>query len=1217
VSRNLPKRRRIVPKKDWDKGGVSEIIGNLLILAITVTLFTSVLYFVYALPTPNEEVYTDFSSNLTVYDNNTALITIKHEGGQTLEEYRTGIYLIVDGTSYALKVSSGGRGEKWTAGQVWTYLFNETGQPIYPSTQIRMMIVDIVANTMIWDSSLNGQQGEFPPIIKERGILETPAYDGDSIHFYAKVVDPDGDLDSSLVYLDASSIGLSNNISLSDSNGDGIFVSTNFTARSSWNNDVVTFYAWDLGGHKAIGRTTLSVLPSGNGGGGNGGNGGGPGNLNYSGLQGFAFFEYVDWLENGYNANATTIFHKGERIVCVVSSIFLVNTQTENIFLVMDPETKVIIDSQSSPVNGFESWEFVLGYYMYTAEIDSGVLEGDNKYLVQIYLRDNWVPNNIFYATEMLTIWEEEDPDSVLPSFRTYADVNCTTSKAYFSTKDLVYVEIKMKYPESGTWDRWAGDVELRDFFWNIQLKRTPAEGKVGTQPSAWNGPVSNVWKINDLSKGWVYRFAINLANATYQEPYIPGNNSYVLRYDMFSAGNESYSLSRLIYVDAPKFKMDIVASVYPGSPSAWSAKDNIKYYRNDNQWNPPEVIEGLPEGNDKPASTLVRIGDINLDGKSDVVGIVKIPYNQETAKEYKIYVYLTVPSGEWTRKLITTTTSVPTALELGNMDKDSDLDVVVGYHDGDVYFYRNDGLWTPVPVDLTNPARVTSMRVGDLDTYSPEGAQRSLDIVIGRDSGGLTAYKNLNGIGTSWTRLDFTGGTLSYQKDTADGEILIQGSVVGDYKNTTSQNGMFEKITETTGTIKQYSIPTHEDPSTDAGDSIGHLAINDGEDYTVGKDRLLYIDGWDPSGIVEVDILSLKFKVRYQTDYNGADWIYWGNESEGPIHPAINIQKSSVYVDAEFDLTDLVNLSDYNNITSLNFRFENNGNRAVVFEYWALEVELESGSYFLEQVWTFDSVPEGAHQLNVLGNRSDYGGDNYVFYYSYDNITYNQLLTVTATVPSMYTALLGGTTEGTIYIKAQDSDRSSDLTPQTLWVDYLMINTTVVTGGAIGSILGVSIEDMNSVGRNEIVMLDDYGKIYWGYVNALGNALIMMNIPTANEGIFANAIGLATGPFVGGDTLKDIAVSTSTNTYIIQQTSIDVYDYNPRVVSVAAGTDYIIMHGGDVNGDGRTDVLLATENMILLFINTGDTFSLWERFVVDVVETSITDVSIGRTITY
>ncbi|MEF8873329.1 MAG: CARDB domain-containing protein [Candidatus Thermoplasmatota archaeon] len=67
-----------------DEGGVSEVLGTILVLAITVVLFTSVFAAVTQLEAPEERDHADLDARME-RDNATAYIFINHTGGGTLE----------------------------------------------------------------------------------------------------------------------------------------------------------------------------------------------------------------------------------------------------------------------------------------------------------------------------------------------------------------------------------------------------------------------------------------------------------------------------------------------------------------------------------------------------------------------------------------------------------------------------------------------------------------------------------------------------------------------------------------------------------------------------------------------------------------------------------------------------------------------------------------------------------------------------------------------------------------------------------------------------------------------------------------------------------------------------------------------------------------------------------------------------------------------------
>lgn len=64
--------------------GISEVIGTILILAITVVLFSSIFYYVAVMPPPQSQIYSSFVSNYQINSNGTFNITITNYGGESL-----------------------------------------------------------------------------------------------------------------------------------------------------------------------------------------------------------------------------------------------------------------------------------------------------------------------------------------------------------------------------------------------------------------------------------------------------------------------------------------------------------------------------------------------------------------------------------------------------------------------------------------------------------------------------------------------------------------------------------------------------------------------------------------------------------------------------------------------------------------------------------------------------------------------------------------------------------------------------------------------------------------------------------------------------------------------------------------------------------------------------------------------------------------------------
>ncbi|NLI74535.1 MAG: type IV pilin [Euryarchaeota archaeon] len=135
-----------------DRGAVSEVIGSLLILVITVALFSGIIIFVHSMDVPPDNIYASFIGNIIVEDDG-ASIEIIHRGGYPLENYRTDIHLHV-GEKYELcKIEEGlSSADKthgvWNIGEVWKHSLNDTDK----SVPVSVMIIDTKTNIIIWEA---------------------------------------------------------------------------------------------------------------------------------------------------------------------------------------------------------------------------------------------------------------------------------------------------------------------------------------------------------------------------------------------------------------------------------------------------------------------------------------------------------------------------------------------------------------------------------------------------------------------------------------------------------------------------------------------------------------------------------------------------------------------------------------------------------------------------------------------------------------------------------------------------------------------------------------------------------------------------------------------------------------------------------------------------------------------------------------------------------
>jgi FlaG/FlaF family flagellin (archaellin) len=290
-----------------DESGVSEVIGTILILGMTVVLFSTIIIWVTNIPTPTAQTRIDMESTLTPVTDAFGAeigvnITIRHLGGDSLGPLDTRVYVssqrltnpiktdrvLIHRWNGALVTPSGlldGTNGVWEAGERWAYK-NFT---LRSSDSITVTIVDLTKSTVVWTATVTSAVGARPPIFVDKwadGIPSTsgvdPVQERVGFSLYARVIDPDGDLNVNSVYAQFSVwFGTGNACEqpqkMRDDGvppdrvaRDGIFsLGPSICTIPSlfWDGSIILLNATDLQGHTSTTRLVLTVGPQLSGGG--------------------------------------------------------------------------------------------------------------------------------------------------------------------------------------------------------------------------------------------------------------------------------------------------------------------------------------------------------------------------------------------------------------------------------------------------------------------------------------------------------------------------------------------------------------------------------------------------------------------------------------------------------------------------------------------------------------------------------------------------------------------------------------------------------------------------------------------------------------------------------------------------------------------------------------------------------------------------------------
>ncbi len=219
LSRATPRRLGRVRR------GVSEVIGTILILALTVVLFSSIFYFVSTLPSPPGSSTSQFSAVLGISGGTSPIetnINITYQAGPTLSSAAVAIYLSSNlhggnfactrtgtyGNPYTPTQALAGGPSIWTAGQTWTLVL-KVGTTVCPGgslsaagDNVTVSIVNTGSNTLLFHVVLPGTTPNIPPIFTNYGVFQNNPGNSQPYTVYTSI--RSSDLNYNSVYVNSS-----------------------------------------------------------------------------------------------------------------------------------------------------------------------------------------------------------------------------------------------------------------------------------------------------------------------------------------------------------------------------------------------------------------------------------------------------------------------------------------------------------------------------------------------------------------------------------------------------------------------------------------------------------------------------------------------------------------------------------------------------------------------------------------------------------------------------------------------------------------------------------------------------------------------------------------------------------------------------------------------------------------------------------------------------
>lgn len=626
-----------------DKGGVSEVVGNILILMITVILFSSIVMYVDQIPVPETTTKVDFAATIAFETSGTttASLTVTHAGGVSMRAVDTAILLHIDSTTqyYTLSEDADFDHIAWYMGIDWTKNFTVPS----PASEITVTVIDLAKSVSVWVSQVSGGTGGNAPIVLQRyadALAGTPSADQVLLHgnfsLFAKVIDLDNDLDSSSVYVDATNIGGGSEKYADAETSDGWF-RFDFESEGGFVSDVtdvdgkiVKFYASDDGGHTTISSYMMSatVLPS---------------DIYYVDVATLPFEgglpSYITWMSDGqglgiYHAdndtgaiNVTrpdTVFVKDEKVFIRVASLRLGDIGGTNSLVFVDTRTGFIYTpnytGSSSASLPFYEISSAGGAFMYECQFNTIGLP-PSAYSASISLKSSGSVTAIFKTTQTITIGQLGSSITFSPDLWLFSDeerdVPWGTKTQPFdlsvATTNQVFVSVKVQDAASSP-DPSVDDVRIIDMRGDTQLEGTPPSGSMLT-----------AWVANPVpSDSQTYEFMIDL-RLNNGDQWIGGTHAYTLKISRFADVNEGvYSISKMIYVTANTAKADFFIGGAGFVTGTANFVDPQYLYQvvNNNFFSLRSLYDysNAPSAADCYATSALALADIDGDGDRDIL---------------------------------------------------------------------------------------------------------------------------------------------------------------------------------------------------------------------------------------------------------------------------------------------------------------------------------------------------------------------------------------------------------------------------------------------------------------------------------------------------------------------------------------------------------------------------------------------------------------------
>jgi hypothetical protein len=713
-----------------DLKGVSEVISNLLILSMTVVLFSGIAIFVSNLPSPADLPSADFRLDVEE-QNESSYLRIVKKCGDALHPGAVRIVMISGQASEVHELAHGGVVADWDTGESWVAPLPSGAR------ETRVLIYETAKGNVIWDSRacVAASNEAIQPFFSKTGFSSSPAKEGQANTIVARVVDPSNRLDRTSVRLDGRAIGLPSGMRMGDEDMDGIYETESLAPSMGWDGVTCALSAMDIDGAALAGSVALEVEPSTEA-------SSPPGSLYRNGDHLVGMFSAGEWAAQEFAAPQRQAFASTSLVTVVFASRSMAEPSELNSLRIISSRDGREASEAPELAEGMRPAGFRDGYYVFTCTfLISDAIEAAGAYNLVAVLRE--AQSEDAQASFSLPFAVDSEMAPRIEVSR--GDPPVPTEWAFAGERVSLEVEFPSHmYPRAS-----KAELVIQDLNGQVYLRGDPFSSAFA---QCTGGDDRSTAFLVDLSAGSI-------------KAWRPGNNTYIMLLSGMKGAYGQVSLCKPLKVSAMPYVMDLLVGGDPIVEHTPQGVPVLMLMQGSGRLQVPLEIKRSSLTDDRCYQDGA-LADLDGDGVPDIASIMgDYEKNRYLDNHYLLVALSTegfaakVLDSLGSSQLSSNYRDAPRpSVEAIDADEDGDYDIAVQVG-RTVSIFWNDGRWTRETAFTLAASRIPyEMRSLCLEDIDDDGT-KEFGLAIAHDKGVTTIFREAK----AWASRSWQGDSYGY----------------------------------------------------------------------------------------------------------------------------------------------------------------------------------------------------------------------------------------------------------------------------------------------------------------------------------------------------------------------------------------------------------------------------------------------------------------------